>query len=149
MHHISSCKQKNQQCFFGCVSFLMMLIQHYWSVYWSVWLQKKYLVSSTPHFTPALPVMPPSAVSGRESDHYHTASFTSLHFSISITHLYHTNNQKKEEGKERVCRVRMKSCLVFRSTVWNQSSKWNRLQILQAVLYWKKVPSASYYIFVL
>ncbi len=36
--------KKNQQCFFGCVLFLMMLIQHYWSVYWSVWLQRKYLV---------------------------------------------------------------------------------------------------------
>lgn len=35
---------------------------------------------------PLTPVMPPSAISGGESDHYHTPSFTSLHIGISITH---------------------------------------------------------------
>lgn len=43
---------------------------------------------------------PPSAVLGRESNHYHMASFTSLHFSISITHHITQTTRREKSGKK-------------------------------------------------
>lgn len=65
--------------------------------------------------------------------------------SVSQQHIIsHKQPRKRRVGRKSI--QRSKEVMLGFLKHWNQCSKWDRLQILQDVLYWKKVPSARYYI---